>query len=149
MQAIPDVAAQGVNFQIFWDGSPYLVAGTSASTPSFSGIVSLLNDARIANSLSPLGFLNPLVYALGTISSPAFNDITVGNAPGCGTQGFNVSLVSPSLQYFDIKCGAGVSGMGSCDRMGKSEFRCSEGYCTWQYISAMERLGRPMCIVGA
>lgn len=91
-RAIPDVAAQGVNFQIFWDGSPYLVAGTSASTPSFSGIVSLLNDARIANSLSPLGFLNPLVYALGTISSPAFNDITVGNAPGCGTQGFNASV---------------------------------------------------------
>ena len=36
----------------------------------------------------PLGFLNPLVYNLGY---EAFNDIKVGNAPGCGTPGFHVS----------------------------------------------------------
>jgi tripeptidyl-peptidase-1 len=48
----------------------------------------LLNDARIAAGRPPLGFLNPLIYQVG---DKAFNDITAGNAPGCGTPGFNVS----------------------------------------------------------
>jgi hypothetical protein len=36
-----------------------------------------------------LGFVNPLLYAKG---ASAFNDITTGNNPGCGTPGFNVSF---------------------------------------------------------
>jgi len=62
-----------------------LIGGTSASSPAFAGIISLLNDARIAAGKPPLGFLNPLIYSIG---NRAFNDITVGNNPGCGTQGF-------------------------------------------------------------
>ena len=64
------------------------ISGTSASAPTFAGLVALLNDARIAAGKPPLGFLNPLIYLLG---GEAFNDITAGNAPGCGTPGFNVS----------------------------------------------------------
>lgn len=37
-----------------------------------------------------LGFLNPLLYSRG---AAALNDITQGNNPGCGTLGFNVSLL--------------------------------------------------------
>lgn len=35
-----------------------------------------------------MGFLNPLLYA----RADAFNDITQGNNPGCGTSGFQVPL---------------------------------------------------------
>lgn len=52
--------------------------------------MSLLNDARLSQGLPPLGFLNPLIYSRGL---SGFNDITVGNAPGCGTPGFNVSII--------------------------------------------------------
>lgn len=38
------------------------IDGTSASTPIFAGVVTLLNDARTAAGLPPLGFLNPLFY---------------------------------------------------------------------------------------
>jgi tripeptidyl-peptidase I len=65
-----------------------LLGGTSASAPTFAGLVALLNDARISAGRPPLGFLNPLIYQVG---DKAFNDITAGNAPGCGTPGFNVS----------------------------------------------------------
>jgi tripeptidyl-peptidase I len=70
--------------------------GTSASSPSFAGFVALLNDARIAAGKRSLGFLNPLIYAL---NGQGFNDITAGNAPGCGTPGFNVSAIFCILLY--------------------------------------------------
>ena len=41
------------------------VGGTSASSPTFAGIITLLNDARIAEGMPPLGFLNPLIYSTG------------------------------------------------------------------------------------
>ena len=69
--------------------SPILAGGTSASSPTFADIVALLNDARIAAGKSPLGFLNPLIYSKGTA---AFNDITVGSNPECGTQGFSCAV---------------------------------------------------------
>lgn len=52
------------------------ISGTSASSPSFAGLVALANDARIAAGRPPLGFLNPLIYTIGPLG--AFNDITVG-----------------------------------------------------------------------
>ncbi|KAJ4496871.1 tripeptidyl peptidase A [Lentinula lateritia] len=86
--AYPDVSAQGVNFRVFIGGKPYLISGTSASSPTFAGIVALLNDARLHAGLPPLGFLNPLLYRR---SVEALNDVTVGNNPGCGTNGFNAT----------------------------------------------------------
>ena len=37
------------------------VAGTSCASPTFSGVVSLLNDIRLSKGLSTLGFLNPFL----------------------------------------------------------------------------------------
>ncbi|KIJ37427.1 hypothetical protein M422DRAFT_260099 [Sphaerobolus stellatus SS14] len=85
-RGIPDVAAQGDNFEVVIGGETGLIGGTSAASPTFAGIVALLNDARIAAGKPPLGFLNPLIYSKGT---KAFNDITIGKNPGCGTEGFS------------------------------------------------------------
>ncbi|KAH9947181.1 tripeptidyl peptidase A [Amylocystis lapponica] len=91
-RAYPDVAAQSDDFRIFYEGTPGLVAGTSAAAPTVAGIISLLNDARLSAGLPPLGFLNPLIYAIGSLGLAGFNDITVGNNPGCGTEGFNATV---------------------------------------------------------
>ncbi|KAF8261845.1 tripeptidyl peptidase A [Lactarius quietus] len=88
-RAIPDVSAQAAFFRVFIEGHAVQIGGTSASAPTFSAFVALLNDARIAAGKSPLGFLNPLIYAL---DGDGFNDITAGNAPGCGTPGFNATV---------------------------------------------------------
>ena len=37
------------------------VAGTSCASPTFTGIVALLNDLRLAKGMPQLGFLNPFV----------------------------------------------------------------------------------------
>ena len=87
-QAIPDVAAQADLFRIFIAGEAVSIGGTSAAAPTFSGIVSLLNSARLSAGAPPLGFLNPLLYALGAAHAGAFNDITHGGNQGCNTTGF-------------------------------------------------------------
>ncbi|KZT33755.1 subtilisin-like protein [Sistotremastrum suecicum HHB10207 ss-3] len=87
-RAIPDVAAQAVNYEVVYQGSTIGVSGTSAASPAFAGIISLVNDARLSKGMSSLGFLNPLIYA----SPSAFNDIISGHNPGCGTPGFNASV---------------------------------------------------------
>ncbi|KAF8969345.1 peptidase S8/S53 domain-containing protein [Flammula alnicola] len=79
--AIPDVAAQSDLFKVFIGGQAFLIGGTSASSPAFTGFVALLNDPS-------LGFLNPFLYSKGF---EGLNDITIGNNAGCGTPGFNAS----------------------------------------------------------
>ncbi|KAG8766361.1 hypothetical protein FRC12_006930 [Ceratobasidium sp. 428] len=66
---------------------PMQVSGTSASCPTFAGVISLLNDYRLSQGKPPLGFLNPWLYA----NAGTLNDITQGNNPGCGTSGFNAT----------------------------------------------------------
>ncbi|KAH9059750.1 tripeptidyl peptidase A [Lactarius vividus] len=88
-RAIPDVSAQASSFRIFFQGRAVHISGTSASAPSFAAFVALLNDVRISAGKPALGFLNPLIYALNGVG---FNDIKAGNAPGCGTPGFNATV---------------------------------------------------------
>lgn len=87
-RGFPDVSAQGTNYLVVNGGKTLpSVAGTSCSSPAFGGIVGMLNDARIAAGKSPMGFLNPFIYANPDI----FNDVTAGNNPGCGTKGFEAA----------------------------------------------------------
>jgi len=87
-RAIPDVSTQSDNFRVFIGGEAFHIGGTSASAPTFAGFVGLLNDARLKKGLPSLGFLNPLLYSK---AASGFNDITTGNNPGCGTEGFNAT----------------------------------------------------------
>lgn len=55
------------------------VDGTSASSPSTAGLLSLINSQLIANGKSPIGFANPALYQMFASDPSAFNDITQGN----------------------------------------------------------------------
>ncbi|KAJ3995479.1 peptidase S8/S53 domain-containing protein [Lentinula boryana] len=86
-RAYPDVAAQGESFQVVVGGRVESVGGTSCSSPTFAGVIALLNDFKLSQGGAPLGFLNPLLYA----NPSALNDVTSGTNPGCGTKGFTTS----------------------------------------------------------
>jgi len=77
-RAYPDISAQATDFCVTPFGCG--VAGTSCATPTAAGIFGLLNDLRLQNGKSSLGFLNPLIYE----HAAAFNDITSGSSGGCG-----------------------------------------------------------------
>ncbi|KAJ7932752.1 subtilisin-like protein [Mycena leptocephala] len=97
-RAYPDISAIGQKVEIVQRARTGLVAGTSCSSPIFASVIGLLNDQLISANKSVLGFLNPWIYA----NPGAFNDITTGNNPGCGTTGF------PAMAGWDP-----VTGMGT------------------------------------
>ena len=55
--------------------------GTSCATPLWAGFTALVNQQAATNSLGPVGFLNPALYAIGQGANytNCFHDITSGN----------------------------------------------------------------------
>jgi len=74
-RATPDVSALGEGFQVVASGRVESVGGTSAAAPTFAGLVSLLNEARLKAGKPAMGYLNPFLYQ----NPDAFTDITVGS----------------------------------------------------------------------
>ena len=98
----PDVALVGEYYPIVMNGAATTgVYGTSASSPAWAALVSLINDYRISEGKSTLGFLNPLLYG-NTAARAAFNDIVNGNNQGCGTNGY------PAAEGWDPTTGLGT-----------------------------------------
>jgi tripeptidyl-peptidase-1 len=110
-RAYPDVAAQAVNFQVVIGGQVEGLEGTSCASPTFAGVVALLNDYRLSLGKAPLGFLNPLIY--GSLST-GFNDITSGSNPSCGTNGFS------SKAGWDPVTGLGTPNFGKLQALVKN-----------------------------
>lgn len=102
----PDVSLQSENFVLTQYKVDCPVSGTSCSTPSFAGLVALLNDARLSMNKSPLGWLNPLLYS----HPEAFNDITEGNNPGCAV---NIPLGYLGDGFHACKGWDPLTGLGS------------------------------------
>ncbi|RPD64099.1 family S53 protease-like protein [Lentinus tigrinus ALCF2SS1-7] len=103
-RAYPDVALQAQFYFVLTNGVPLDggFEGTSASSPVFASMVSLVNDRLLNAGKPPLGFLNPLLYS--DRATAMFNDITAGSNPGCNTNGFS------AVQGWDA-----VTGFGSVD----------------------------------
>jgi hypothetical protein len=81
---VPDVAAEANTDNYFCgNGSCGGIGGTSLAAPRFAGFVALVNQQAAANG-ETVGFLNPLVYAIGQGSTynSAFHDITSGSNNG-------------------------------------------------------------------
>ena len=101
------------------DGSFFLdpIGGTSASTPAFAGILSLVIESLGANTR--LGLANDVLYNLAnnpTTYGTVFHDITVGNnsvpcatgSPSCGSNNF--------LEGYNAGTGYDLAtGLGSVD----------------------------------
>jgi kumamolisin len=74
-RGVPDVAGDAdpaSGYQVRVDGQNAVFGGTSAVAPLWSALIALINQSRG----TPLGYLNPLIYALG---KKGFRDITSGN----------------------------------------------------------------------
>ena len=64
-------------YQVFSGGVAVgTLSGTSASTPTFAGLVSRINDALVAEGRPTVGFINPVLYAAG---GSVGTDIVKGN----------------------------------------------------------------------
>ncbi|KAF8258875.1 subtilisin-like protein [Lactarius quietus] len=84
-RGMPDISAQAIDYMVTMSNTPMLTSGTSASAPVVAGVIALLNDLLISEEKPPLGFLNPWLYG---DAQPGLMDVSSGNNPGCGTEGF-------------------------------------------------------------
>jgi hypothetical protein len=109
--------------------APSLVGGTSASTPVFAGIVTLINQYLAGSSAAGLGNINPTLYQLAkTPSNGAYHKTDTGdNNVYCEAdtpaQPWPESLVCPSSGIFGYQASNAdsatgynlVTGLGSVD----------------------------------
>jgi subtilase family serine protease len=118
---VPDLAlaASGEHdgYAIYAHGELISVGGTSASSPSFAGVISILNQYLSAKGtiVKPgLGNINPVLYNLAQNGSGIFHDVTTGNnvvpcaggSKGCVTGSFGY----PAASGYDL-----ATGLGSID----------------------------------
>ena len=105
MRAVPDIAmsASGHDgYIIVEDGNFYVIAGTSAASPSFAGLMGLLVQSRGGKGQ---GNANPGLYALAGKSAGPFHATPTGNNNVPGVTGFTASGGTYNL----------ATGLGSVD----------------------------------
>lgn len=83
MRNVPDVSilADTIIFTVNKNGQTGGIGGTSAAAPMWAGFMALVNQQAAANGKPPIGFFNPIIYALGKGPNRAsiLHDITTGN----------------------------------------------------------------------
>jgi hypothetical protein len=87
MRNLPDVSLVADNINIVWGNDfilsslDWTVSGTSMAAPLWAAFTALVNEQAALNQQSPVGFLNPALYAIGKSGSyhSSFHDITTGN----------------------------------------------------------------------
>ncbi len=114
MRNTPDLACVANQvFIVFTSGGSSLAthgAGTSCAAPLMAGFNALVNQQNALAGSSPVGFLNPAIYAVGkgVNYTNCFHDTTVGNNVGTGTAG-----LYPATNGYDLCTGWGTpNGIG-------------------------------------
>ena len=74
----PDVAALATNYRLLTKGAWGCLSGTSAATPVFSGLISLINDELVAAGKPTVGFINPTLYGAAAESDGLGFDVLEG-----------------------------------------------------------------------
>ena len=77
-RGVPDVAGNAVGYQMLVRGKKFIADGTSAATPLWAGLISLINQSLVAKRGNTVGFLNPLIYGPLNLDG-AFNGVVEGN----------------------------------------------------------------------
>ena len=108
-RGIPDISAFSTNFPTVVDYITIPIGGTSASTPLWAAIVTLLNDYEASKGRPALGFLNPWLYSL----TSCLKDIKTGgnNAGSCDV--LSGCKLSKTLGYNVTAGWDPVTGLGS------------------------------------
>jgi len=119
---VPDISLNASDahdaYLVVSQGAMLTIGGTSASAPSFAGMIAVLNQFLVQNQVQSkpgLGNINPKLYSMAAGStSGIFHDVTTGNAiVPCQT-----TTASCTDGHFGYSAGAGydlVTGLGSMD----------------------------------
>jgi len=82
MRNMPDVAMTATGIYLAWNnGQSGGVEGTSCAAPLWAGFLALVNQQAALASKPPVGFINPVIYALAATTNYSlyFHDTTTGD----------------------------------------------------------------------
>eukprot|EP01105_Mastigella_eilhardi_P027539 TRINITY_DN8533_c0_g1_i1.p1 TRINITY_DN8533_c0_g1~~TRINITY_DN8533_c0_g1_i1.p1 ORF type:complete len:550 (-),score=158.16 TRINITY_DN8533_c0_g1_i1:41-1690(-) len=101
-RGFPDLSTIATNFGVVMDGKAQTVGGTSAATPTFAAMLSLINQLRLNAGQPTLGWVNPFLYK--AFAEGAYTDITSNQAmdKGCCNAAFK------AVTAWDPMTGMGV-----------------------------------------
>ena len=102
----PDISLVAHNFLINTPSGYNTVDGTSASAPSMSAMIGILNNMRVSKGLSTLGPVGPLLYTMQNNCDTCFKDITVGS--NNSSEFTNCKWGYSAAKGFDAVYGLGV-----------------------------------------
>lgn len=89
----PDVTVAADGVEIVVQGNVLTGSGTSLAGPLWAGFMALVNDQALLDGVPPVGFLNPVLYAIGrdpAIYGSTFNDIRSGSNGAAAGPGFDL-----------------------------------------------------------
>lgn len=112
-RAYPDITALAHHFMIVESGQSLAVDGTSASSPLTAGIFALINDNILNGGGSPLGFLNPALYAAYPSNTAIVQDVIYGNNTTTEKSGLGLRPPCTTAGYGATTGWDAVSGFGS------------------------------------
>ncbi len=105
MRAVPDVALAAADHDGYFvaeNGSFWIASGTSASAPSFAGIMALVVESQLG---TPQGNANPRLYALASAAGDPFHATLSGDNSVPGVAGIALTGAKYNL----------ATGLGSVD----------------------------------
>ena len=102
----PDISLVSHNYLIMAGGNYMAVDGTSASSPSVSSMISLLNGLRASQNRSSLGLVSPLLYDMYQNCKGCFKDIVKGS--NNSTEASNCKYGYTATTGFDAVYGLGL-----------------------------------------
>jgi len=121
----PDISFIGVNYPTVIQNKLVALYGTSASSPVFAAMISLLNAERHRNGESSVGFLNPTIYSyayggehykntsnvFGGVNP--FTDVTDGNTKCTAQDSTTGEIICCDSGFYAVEGWDPVNGMGS------------------------------------
>lgn len=117
---IPDIAMDAAlhdPYTITYQGALLYVGGTSAPTPSFAGVMAMLNQYQVMQGFQTkagLGNINPQLYHLAQSAPSVFHDVTTGSNIVPCAQG-TLDCLTGSYGYSATTGYDPVTGLGSID----------------------------------
>ena len=88
------------------------VDGTSAASPTWAGIIGLLNAHRKSKGRPFIGFANPLLYKIYAYNPKTFQDITYGSN-ACTEDGCSCQTGFDAAPGWDASTGLGTPNVGA------------------------------------
>lgn len=115
---LPDVSLNSslhTPYYVISEGKPYGVGGTSAATPTFAGILSLLTQYLAhGGPQQGLGNINPSLYRMAQATTNVFHDVTAGDNEEPCAQG-SPACVSGLAGFAAAPAYDMATGLGSVD----------------------------------